>query len=199
MQFVLFCGGLMGAVIVDLSISGYSCPCSSQSMMSMKIFPEKISMCVNRLSKEDTLSLARVASSSTHGIGQPISDQNKEVDSPAAGFWAFGCGLITTLSFLNLWLKCNGPWGHFSLHKYVNQMCIINYLLSACVSTICCLCIHLPMYRSSIYLASIHHLPSIYLYSYLPASITYLTTYTSPVCLYNRCHLCTYLPSHPCD
>lgn len=102
MQFVLFCGGLMGAVIVDLSISGYSCPCSSQSMMSMKIFPEKISTCVNRLSKEDTLPLARMASSSTHGIGQPISDQNKEVDSPAAGFWAFGCGLITTLSFLNL-------------------------------------------------------------------------------------------------
>lgn len=88
MQFVLFCGDLMGAVIIDLSISGYSCPCSSQSMMSMKIFPEKISTCVNRLSKEDTLPLACMASSSTHGIGQPISDQNKEVAKPSS--WLLG-------------------------------------------------------------------------------------------------------------
>lgn len=77
----------------------------------------------------------------------------------------------------------------------MSQLCIINYLLSTCVSIICCLCIYPCIDHLSIYLASIHHLPSIYLYSYLPTSITYLTTYMSLVYLYNHCHLCTYLSS----
>lgn len=47
-------------------------PYSSQSMVSVKMFPEKISMYVRRLNKEDMPPLAHMTSSSTHGISNPL-------------------------------------------------------------------------------------------------------------------------------
>lgn len=118
-------------------------------MMSVKIFPEKISTCVNRLSEEDTLSLARMASSSTHGIGQPISDQNRG-GQPSSWLRSLWVWPHYNTVFPEPLAQMQWTMGHFSLHNYVSQLCIINYLLSVCVSIICCLCIYLPgsMYRS---------------------------------------------------
>lgn len=149
-------------------------------MMSMKIFPEQISTCVHRLNDEDTFSLELMAPSSTHGIGQPISDQNRGGQS-SSWFRSLWVWPHYNTVFPEPLAQMQWTMGHFSLHNYVSQLCTINYFLSAYlssvvyVSTYLDLCIDHPL--------TIYPSFALYISIFLSTCIYHLSDYLRVTCL----------------